>query len=166
MEGAEAVHRVHRQRLEAVTLFDALQDHARRDEIAADAVAEAAKAVGERPGFGGISAQLGLDSINRLRPGFLQRHIHAMLPAMALAVEPHWKTGVALGDPGAHLNDSSTEVTAALLGVADAYVAQASDAKAIAVYEHLRQRAPRRIEEQMPRIARFIARHTPPSAAG
>lgn len=132
-----------------------------RAAVAADAVAEAELAVKGRGGIRGASAQLGLDTINRLRPGFLERHVHAMLPDLAQAIQPVWEQGVAAGDPVAHLNQEAEEVTGALLTVTDAYVSSASDAKAIAVYERLRPHAPDRISAQMPRIARFIDRHTP-----
>lgn len=146
-----------------MSLVDAVHDDTLRSLIAADAVAEAEKAVRERSGFSGVSAQLGLETINRLRPGFLERHVHAMLPEMARAVEPHWDIGCSSGDARAHLKSNADAVTADLLAVADAYVGSATDQKAIAVYNQLRPRATRRISEQMPRIATFIERHTPPS---
>lgn len=142
-------------------LARALQDKDTRRLVSADAIAEAEKAVRERSGIRGVSAQFGLETINRLRPGFLERHIHAMLPDMARAVEPHWEDGIATGDPCGYLKSHAVGVTAALLQVADAYVEQASDTTAIAVYQQLRPRADRRIAEQMPRIAGFIQRHSP-----
>lgn len=146
-----------------MSLVETLRDAARRAHIAADAVAEAEEAVRSRPGLAGVSAQLGLETINRLRPGFLQRHVHAMLPDMAQAVEPHWLAGRAIGGERAHLEANAHTVTEDLLAVADAYVASATDQRAIAVYNHLRPRANRRVTEHMPRIVDFIERHTPPS---
>ena len=104
---------------------------------------------------------VGFETITRLRPGFLELHIHAMLPDLAHAIEPHWQTGVEDGAPHDHLVAHAEVITIDLLAVTDAYVGRASDTKAIAVYEQLRPRAPRRIAEQMPRIAMFIERHTP-----
>lgn len=146
------------------SLSNALQDAAIRRSVAADAVAEAEAAVQQRSGLRGVAAQLGLETINRVRPGFLERHIHAMLPDMADAVEPHWRSGMLAGDPTRHLEANAAEVTESLLAVSDAYVDNATDAKAIAVYQQLRPRAPKRISEQMPRIACFIERHTPSTA--
>lgn len=144
-----------------MTLRRALDDPHVRASIAADAVTEAAAAVNERSGLRGLAAQLGLQTINQVRPGFLERHIHAMLPGMAEAIEPYWEAGLASGDPTAHLEMNADEVSTQLLTVTDAYVDQAADARAIGVYQQLRARAPRRIAEQMPRVAAFIARHTP-----
>jgi|GEM_PF-731388 len=144
-----------------MSLSIALENEQVRQAVAADAVAEAESAVKERSGLRGVAAQLGLETINRVRPGFLERHVHAMLPDMAVAIEPHWLDGVAAGDPVGHLEANSATVTESLLAVSDAYVGDATDAKAIAVYQQLRSRAPKRIGEQMPRIARFIERHTP-----
>lgn len=144
-----------------LSLVDALRDEPRRIAVAADAVAEAENAVRNRAGLGAMSAQFGLEAINRLRPGFLQRHVHAMLPAMAVAIEPHWLRGSEQGDGRAHIEANAQAVTEDLLAVADAYVASASDGKAIAVYNQLRSRAPERVAEQMPRIAGFIERHSP-----
>ncbi|MFT7650853.1 MAG: hypothetical protein ACI8Y4_005628 [Candidatus Poriferisodalaceae bacterium] len=163
-KGKDAKRRMRRSTTpmtESVSLVDALRDEPRRAAIAADAVAEAENAVRDRTGFGGMSARFGLDAINRLRPGFLQRHLHAMLPEMALAIEPHWRRGSAQGDSGAHIEANAEAVTKDLLAVADAYVATARDSKAIAVYNQLRSRAPERVAEQMPRIADFIERHSP-----
>jgi len=146
-----------------MSLVKALGNGSQRSVIAADAVAQAEAAVRSRPGFGGVSAQLGFETINRLRPGFLERHVHAMLPDMARAVEPHWEAGRSAGGERAHLVANAHVVTKDLLAVADAYVADATDRKAIAVYNQLRPRATRRIAEQMPRIAEFFERHTPPT---
>ena len=143
-----------------MSLLRALNDQARRDEIAAAAVAEAEAAVRARSGLRGVAAQLGLDTINRLRPGFLRRHVNAMLPDMARAVEPHWDEGVAVGDPTAHFEANADMVSHDLLAVTDNYVEQASDDRARAVYHRLRARAPMHVSEQMPRIARFIAEHS------
>jgi hypothetical protein len=144
-------------------LVVALRDEPRRVAIAADAVAEAENAIRERTGFGGTSARFGLGAINRLRPDFLQHHLHAMLPEMALAIEPHWPRGSTQGDGSASIEANAEAVANDLLAVADAYVATASDSKAIAVYNQLRSRAPERVAEQMPRIAGFIERHSPTS---
>lgn len=143
-----------------MSLYKVVSDRHRRSHVAADAMAEAESAVRDRTGLSGFSAQLGLQTINRVRPGFLERHIHAMLPAMALVLEPHWTVGIARGDGPGHLEESADAVTGDLLDVADAYVARANDATAIAVYNQLRPGAPRRVAEQMPRIGRFIERHT------
>lgn len=145
----------------ALSLSNALQDPTVHRAVAVDAVAEAEAAVHERSGLRGVAAQLGLETINRVRPGFLERHLHAMLPDMADAVEPHWNAGALAGDHQEHFAANAAAVTNSLLAVTDAYVERATDTKAIAVYQQLRPRAPRRIAEQMPRIVRFIARHTP-----
>lgn len=146
---------------EPLSLVDALRDGPSRLAVAADAVAEAENAVRERTGLGAMSAQFGLDIINRIRPGFLQRHVHAMLPEIAIAIEPHWQRGSEQGDSRAHIEANAEAVTRDLLAVADAYVARASDGTAIAVYNQLRSRAPERVAEQMPRIASFLERHCP-----
>jgi len=145
-----------------MSLSQRLDDDVTRAEVAADAVAEAEAAVAERTGLSSTTAQLGLELINKLRPGFLERHVHAMLPDMAEAIEPHWNAGLAAGDAPAHLAAHAEAVTSDLLQVSDAYVALARDPKAIAVYNQLRNRADRRIGEQMPRIAGFIERHSSP----
>jgi len=69
-------------------LRERLKDSKTRTAIAADAVAQAEAAVEERSGLRGAGAQVGLDTINRLRPNFLHRHVHAQLPAWAEAIEP------------------------------------------------------------------------------
>ncbi len=145
-----------------MTLHGVLSDEHRRRVIAADAVAEAGAAVRERSGFSAAAAQVGLELINRLRPVCLQRHVASMLPDMALVIGPHWDLGQSTTGGRAYLEQNAEAVTSDLLAVADAYVAGASDAQAIAVYNQLRARAPRRVSEQMPRIAQFIERHTPP----
>lgn len=145
-----------------MSLHTTLGDPHRRQLIAADAVAEASDAVSERTGIAGVAVRLGLDTINRLRPGFLLRHVDAMLPDLALAIEPHWQLGQATTTGRVHLELNAFVVTNDLLVVADAYVARASDRQAIMIYNQLRVRAPHRISEQMPRIAAFVERHTPP----
>ena len=72
-----------------MSLVRALKSPERRNKIAADAVHEAEAAVAARGGINGAAAKLGLDTINRLRPGFLQRHVHALLPDWAEVLEPY-----------------------------------------------------------------------------
>jgi len=143
-----------------MSLVRALKSPERRNEIAADAVHEAEAAIADRGGINGTAAKLGLDTINRLRPGFLQRHVHALLPGWAEVLEPYWQEADSQRGLAAHLVEHNTVVADALLAVTDEYVSRASDAKAIAAYNHLRPRANERVAEQMPRIASFVERHT------
>lgn len=141
-----------------MSLVDAVSDPARRRTVAAEAVREAEAAIRERRGLQARAARVGLDTINLLRPGFLERQVHLLLPAMADAVEPWWRQGTAEGDPIAVLERDAAPVAEALLEVTDAHVARADDRAAIAVYQRLRPAAARRVTEQMPRIARFVER--------
>ena len=142
-----------------MSLVRALQSPERRNEIAADAVHVAEAAVAARGGVQGMAAKLGLDTINRIRPGFLVRHVHAMLPDWAEILEPYWQESDSHEGLAAHLVEHNTVVAEELLAVTDQYVARASDAKAIAAYNHLRPHANERVAEQMPRIAAFVGRH-------
>ena len=142
-----------------MSLVRALKSPERRNKIAADAVHEAEAAVAARGGINGAAAKLGLDTINRLRPGFLQRHVHALLPDWAEVLEPYWQESNNDQGLAAHLVEHNAVVAKELLAVTDAYVSRASDAKAIAAYNHLRPRANERVAEQMPRIASFVERN-------
>jgi len=144
-----------------VSLTDTVNEPEQRSAIAVDAVAEARAAVRARSGLAGMAARVGFDTITRLRPGFLEQHVEAMLPDLALAIEPHWNAGIAVGSAATHLAEQAPQVTADLLHVTDAYVDNAVDTTAIAVYRRLRPFAPARIQEQIPRIANFVERHSP-----
>lgn len=141
-------------------LSDAVADPVHRRAIALDAVDEAAAAIRARRGLGGLAAATGLQTIHRLRPGFLANHIEQLLPGMAEAVDPWWAQGLERGNAIGWLEEHRHEVAEALLAVTDGHVASASDATAIAVYQRLRGSAPKRIANEMPRIAAFIACHT------
>ena len=141
------------------SLRDAVADSERRQAIASDAVDEVAVAIDERGGLKGTAAKIGLDTINTLRPGFLQRHIAHLLPGMAAAIDPYWSEGEQRGDAPGWLDEQRDDVAEALLGVTDAHVDRATDSAAVAVYQRLRKAAPERVAEQMPRIASFVERH-------
>lgn len=134
--------------------------------IAAEAVLEARAAIRSRPGLAAFASKAGFDAIERIRPGLLERHVHAMLPALAEAIEPYWIDGLATGNPTAHFEGHDFEIAEALMAVVDDHVADAVDTQAIALYNQLRGHAPKRIAEQMPRLARFIDRNTVPPDSG
>jgi len=135
--------------------------------IAADAVDEARAAIRSRFGLSAIAAGIGFDTIQRIRPGLLQKHVYALLPDLASAVEPFWLDGLDSGRVEQHFENNDMAIADALIGVVDDYVDQATDRQQISIYKQLRGNAPKRIAEQMPRLARFIDRHTtPPPAAG
>lgn len=142
-----------------MSLSDAVADTQRRSSIAKAAVVEVAAAIRARSGLKGLAAQVGLDTINRLRPGFLEGQIDVLLPGMAEALEPWWHDGLESGDAPQWLNGHRLQVAEDLLTVTDEYVAQASDQVAIAVYDRLRKQAPVRIAHEMPRISTFIQTH-------
>lgn len=141
------------------SLTELVDDPGERDTLAAEAVKETERAIKSRRGLKAMVAQVALETINRLRPGFLQRQINALLPGMALALDPWWAEGVEQGDAPAWLNSHPTEVALALLDVTDDHVAAANDAAAVAVYQRVRPQAPKRIAAEMPRIGRFIEKH-------
>lgn len=85
-----------------------------------------------------------------------------MLPDLAAAVEPYWIAGLSEGAPERHFEERDLEIAEVLLGVVDRHVEHATDTQAITIYNQLRGNAPKRIAEQMPRLARFIDRHTAP----
>lgn len=142
------------------TLRDIVSDPEQRPRIADDAVREATLAIRARTGIKAAAAQFGFDAINRIRPGFLARQVEELLPAMADAIEPWWAEGGRRGDAPAWLNQHADEVAEALLQVTDTHAASAHDQAAVAVYERLRSSAPKRIANEMPRIATFVARWT------
>lgn len=134
----------------------ALDDPELRSNLADRAVREVAAAIRGKGGLRGIAAQIGFDTINRLRPGFIRRHVYELLPDFAKAVTPHWHEGEAEGDPRTHFIENDAEIAGDILQVADDYVADAVDATAVAVYRRLRGFAPTRIAEEMPRVVDFI----------
>ena len=143
-----------------MTLRQRLANPQVRTAVAADAVSEAQSVVKERGGVRGRAAKLGMETVDRLKPGFLERHVAAMLPDWADAIDPYWSAGQAAGDPTEHLVANAPDVADAMLGVSDAYVEKATYGRAIKAYERLRPHAPERIVEHMPRIASFVEKHT------
>lgn len=123
---------------------------------------EARAAIRSRFGLSALAAGVGFDTIERMRPGLLERHVHAMLPDLAGAVEPFWLDALTNRDPEQYFVEREAAIAEALLLVVDDYVAEATDKQAIGIYNQLRGRAPKRIAEQMPRLVRFIDRHTSP----
>lgn len=142
-----------------MSLVEAVGDPVRRDAIAKASMGEAAKAVASVRGLRGVTLRVGMEAIERVRPGFLEKQIHDLLPGFAAAIEPHWQTGVEQGDPSAHLQANGLEVANDLLAVSDARAESSTDATARAAYQRVRPAAPKRIAEHMPRIASFIADH-------
>lgn len=103
-----------------------------------------------------MAARVGLETIHRLRPGFLERHVELLLPELVEAFEPHWLAGEDSGDTSSYLSVHATAVSHDLLAVTDRHAAQASDQTAVVVYERLRPMALGRITEHMPRIAALV----------
>jgi len=133
-----------------------------RRQLAQEAVAEAGEAIRSR-GLAGMPARVGLETIHRFRPGFLEHHVELLLPELVVAFEPHWSAGHETDDATDYLIENATAISHDLLAVTDTHAAQASDQTAIVVYERLRPFAVRRVADHMPRIAslvhRWVAEH-------
>lgn len=142
-----------------MSLTEAVADPARRDAIAKDSMSEATAAIAAIGGLKGVTLKVGMEAIERVRPGFLEKQIHDLLPGFARAVEPHWQAGLDRGDPEAHLDANGLEVATDLLAVSDERAENSKDPTARAAYQRVRAGAPKRIAEHMPRIASFIAKH-------
>lgn len=143
-----------------MSLTAAVADPSTRRRLAKEAVVEARVAIEDMSGLTGKVVLAGFDAAQKIRPGFLEGNVHALLPDWAAVLDPHWAAGQAAGDPEAHLNANALTVANDLLSVTDTYAEGASDQRARAVYERLRPRAPKRIAAHMPRLADFVRRNT------
>ncbi len=134
-----------------------------RQRIAAAAVAEARVCVSELAGLRSTVVGAGFDTIQRLRPSFLERHVAALLPGWADVVDPYWAdTPDADGPVSAdreRVRSNADDVAAKMMGVTDRYVDRSTDEVAIAVYRRLRPRAEQHIVAEIDRLVSFVDAH-------
>lgn len=140
-------------------------DPIQRDEIAADAVDEVGRLVGDMRGPTGIAARTGMGAVTRLRPGFLESNVARMLPQFAAAIQPAVDAGEASGDLVGHFDKNRDMIAEQLLVVTDTRVAQAKNKPAIAVYNKLRKHAPKRVAAHVPEVGVFIETKVNPRRA-
>ncbi len=142
-----------------MALKDVIQDPARREAIAADALVEVEAELDERGGLTGVAMRQGFKAVQKIRPNLFESNIDKMLPNFAAAIDPHYAAGLAAGNVESHFVANADEIAEAMLTVTDTRVKQSTNKVATGVYDRLRGKAKSSVSGAMPRVARFVVKH-------
>jgi hypothetical protein len=143
------------------TLKTTLCDKTTKPAVIADLGALVDAEVAGKGGISGTVIKTGYAAVKKVKPGFVDHALGALLPKFAEALQPLWTEHRAAGggDFGAFLAARPDRAADALLGVTDAR-AKASGKEALRkVYDKLRPNAKKNVIEALPRLGRVIDKH-------
>jgi len=142
-------------------LRSTLLDKAKRPAVTADLTTLVDAEVAGKGGVSGTVIKAGYAAVKKVRPGFVNHAVGALLPRFVDALEPLWveyRTSGG-GDFGKFLAAQPDRSADTLLSVTDAR-ARATGREALKKgYEKLRPNAKKHVIEALPRLGQVIEKH-------
>lgn len=132
-----------------------------RPSVVADLARFVSNTVAAQSGLTGIALKGAVAAARKIDSNIVEKGISRLLPDILGEIEPLWQEFEASpsSDFGAYVEPRSTEVTDAVMNVADKH-AQSIDVAALAkAYDSLRVKASKVIGPNVPELARILQRH-------
>ena len=127
-------------------------------QLVADCYALIEQEVAELSGVSGAAVKLAYKTVNTFVPGHTYHMMRALLPQLVDELESYWADFRTSGcaEFGDYLAKHGTEVSQALLTVADARAAESSRQIVIKAYSTIRNSAARHVEAALPRVGEVL----------
>lgn len=140
------------------TLSDILLAPHQKQDLFADCVKLIESHVAGLSGLRGMALKTALSVLKTTKPGILDRAVAILIPEFTKALEPLHQQFRQSGDRdfSLFLQMHAQETTTALLGVADARIAEGS-AAAQTVYAKFRSNAESQVADVLPRLSRLLS---------
>ncbi|MFK7998869.1 MAG: hypothetical protein AB8H86_04705 [Polyangiales bacterium] len=144
-----------------MSLKQSLENEEKKPLIVEDCLQLIDAEVKEKSGFGGMAIKAGYKAVKGVKPGFVKKVVHDLLPDFADALEPLSEEAVAAGKSvGAHLKANSGRAADALLGVTDSKAERSTNGLVKSTYKKLRGSAKKNVEAAVPRLADLVDAHS------
>ncbi len=141
-------------------LVDAMNDPVRKKIAIADCSNLIDEEVDSRSGLSGFALKAGYSIVKKIKNGFIESVLDALLPEFAAELDPLWEKGKEQGSPEKFFQDHKSEVAEALLKVTDGKAKNSTSDLIRKTYSKLRGSAHSNVEMAVPRLAGLLAKHS------
>jgi hypothetical protein len=142
-------------------LPDVLTSDDKRAQVVQDCLTLIDAEVADKGGISGMAIKAGYKAVKGIKPGFVQKVVHDLLPEFAGAMDPIYQEALERDKPvRAYFVDNQSRLADALLAVTDGRAQRTNSGVVKATYERLRGSAKKNVEQAIPRLAALIERHT------
>ncbi|MBX3269343.1 MAG: hypothetical protein KF729_03730 [Sandaracinaceae bacterium] len=141
-------------------LGEVLNDPARKERVVDDCIEIIDREVADKGGLGGMAIKAGYKAVQGVKPGFVRKVVHDLLPEFADAVDPIYREAQDASRPiQAHFVKEKARVADALLAITDGKAARSQNRLVKGTYERLRGQAKSHVEAAVPRLGGLIEKH-------
>lgn len=142
-------------------LPDVLTSDDKRGRVVQDCLTLIDAEVADKGGISGMAIKAGYKAVKGIKPGFVQKVVHDLLPEFAGAMDPIYQEALERDKPvRAYFVDNQSRLADALLAVTDGRAQRTNSGVVKATYERLRGSAKKNVEQAIPRLAALIEKHT------
>ena len=142
-------------------LPDVLTSDDKRAQVVQDCLTLIDAEVADKGGISGMAIKAGYKAVKGIKPGFVQKVVHDLLPEFAGAMDPIYQEALERDKPvRAYFVDNQSRLADALLAVTDGRAQRTNSGVVKATYERLRGSAKKNVEQAIPRLAALIEKHT------
>lgn len=142
-----------------MTLREALADPTRRERVVLDGVRVVDEEVAAKRGLSGVALRAGYAAFCKVKPGITRAAVERLLPHMTEAIDRHWASACASGDPRRWFREHAGAVADDLLAVTDGLADRATNRVLVRLYRSLRGAAREHVISSVPRIPELVERH-------
>lgn len=142
-------------------LPDVLTRDDKRSSVVQDCLTLIDAEVADKSGISGMAIKAGYKAVKGIKPGFVEKVVHDLLPEFAGAMDPIYQEALESGQPvRAYFVDNQGRVADALLAITDGRAQRTKSGVVKATYERLRGSAKKNVEQAIPRLGALIEKHT------
>lgn len=133
----------------------------KRSHVVQDCLSLIDAEVADKSGISGMAIKAGYKAVKGIKPGFLEKVVHDLLPEFAGAMDPIYQEAVTANRPvPAHFTANQSRLADALLAITDERARRTKSGVVKATYERLRGSAKKNVEAAVPRLGTLIEKHT------
>ena len=133
----------------------------KRSRVVQDCLTLIDAEVADKGGISGMAIKAGYKAVKGIKPGFVEKVVHDLLPEFAGAMDPIYQEALERGKPvRSYFVDNQARLADALLAVTDGRAQRTNSGVVKATYERLRGSAKKNVEQAIPRLAAVIEKHT------
>lgn len=143
------------------SLTEVLTRDEKRSRVVQDCLTLIDAEVADKSGISGMAIKAGYKAVKGIKPGFLEKVVHDLLPEFAAAMDPIYQEALQSGQPiRSYLVQHRSRLADALLAITDGRAQRTKSGVVKATYERLRGSAKKNVEQAVPRLGELIEKHT------
>lgn len=142
-------------------LPEVLTSDDKRARVVQDCLSLIDAEVADKGGISGMTIKAGYKAVKGIKPGFLQKVVHDLLPEFAAAMDPIYQEALEQGQPvRSYFVQNQSRLADALLAITDGRAQRTKSGVVKSAYERLRGSAKKNVEQAVPRLGALIEKHT------